>query len=274
MSDDEIKSIQDHINQFKLPVGTSQLVTELQNRLTAIKVKRQPMVTAPDQQKEMLAATSDPSTTDLQALGTQIKEYFEQLSGRMGEQLAQLAGVEEQPASLLYEKIEDPRVRRQLLADNMRMEGALRRVEFLPDFHEEQAFRRFCTFAAFQVEEMLNYYYFLRYGHDIPTLIADFKQLRVDVKGFGDDVKSIKSIDQIRTYVKIKAYNQEIYGMHYSIYNTLANIRNMEEHRCTVLLNSTEALPSHENFAMQMIRERNHTSVRDYLARMYNNITR
>lgn len=274
MSDEEIKLIQDQINQFKLPVGTSQLVTELQSRLAAIKSKRQAEVALPQlvAQAPVLEQV-DKSGAELQELANQLKLHFEELSEKIGERLSHLAGPEEHRPTFLYERIEDNRVRRHLIADNMRMEGALRKVEFLPDFHEEQAFRRFCTFAAFQVEEMLNYFYFNRYGNDMETLTKEFRQLRVEVKGFGDN-KNIKSIDKILLFVKIKAYNQEFYRNDYSIYNTLANIRNIEEHRCSVLLKSTETLPNHENFALQMIRERNHVTVRDYLRIMHDNITR
>ena len=266
MSDEEIQLIQDQISAFKLPVGTNQLVKVLQSRLVAIKAKRQPVEPPP--------APPDKLGVDLQEIATQIKLYFEELSEQMGDRLSQLSGPEGQLPSLLYEHIEDDRVRNQLIADNMRMEGALRKVEFLPDFHEEQAFRRFCTFAAFQVEEMLNYFYFNRYGDDITTLVREFKQLDVEVRTFGDDIRKTKSIDKIITFVKVKAYNKEFYGKDLSFYNTLMNIRNMEEHRCSVLLKSKQELPSIENYAIQTIRERNHVSVRDYLGIMYKNITR
>ena len=266
MSDEEIQLIQDQISAFKLPVGTNQLVKVLQSRLVAIKAKRQPVEPSP--------APPDKPGVDLQEIATQIKLYFEELSEQMGDRLIQLSGPEGQLPSLLYEHIEDDRVRNQLIADNMRMEGALRKVEFLPDFHEEQAFRRFCTFAAFQVEEMLNYFYFNRYGDDITTLIREFKHLDVEVRTFGDDIRKTKSIDKIITFVKVKAYNKEFYGKDLSFYNTLMNIRNMEEHRCSVLLKSKQELPSIENYAIQTIRERNHVSVRDYLGIMYKNITR
>jgi hypothetical protein len=273
MSDEEIELIHNQIKQFKLPVGTSQLINELQNRLTTIKLKRQ-IVEPPSVPEPTLDSPGSHPSLEIQSVAAQIKEYLEAFSEQLSRHPAHLTAPDDHHASLLYERIEDDRVRRHLIADNMRMERSLRILEFLPDFHEEQAFRRFCTFAAFQVEEMLNYFYFKRYGDDMRQLTSDFRQLRVEVKSFGDNNAVVKSIDKILTFVKIKAYNQEFYGKDFSIYNTLANIRNMEEHRCSVLLKNSSELLSHENFALQMIRERNHNTVRDYLRLMYKNITK
>lgn len=273
MSDEEIEQVQNQIKQFRLPVGTTQLVKELQSRLTAITLKRQAVQAPPTPESLVESPTLQPSL-EIQGVAAQIQEYLAAFSEQLGKHPTRLTSPDDHHASLLYERIEDDRVRRHLIADNMRMEGALRKEEFLPDFHEEQAFRRFCTFAAFQVEEMLNYFYFNRYGDDMRQLTSDFRQLRVEVKTFGDNSSTVKSIDKILTFVKIKAYNQEFYGKDFSIYNTLANIRNMEEHRCSVLLKNSGDLPSHENFAIQMIRERNHSTVRDYVGLMYKNVTK
>lgn len=274
MSDEEIERIQTQIQRFKLPVGTSQLVGELQSRLAAIKFKRQAPPPSPIP-VEPATGPDHPAVLEMQEVALQIRDFLTAYSSQLEERIPQRVDLPEQQPSVHYEKIKDPRVRRQLLADNIRMEMSLRSLDFLPDFHEEQAFRRFCTFAAYQVEEMLNYYYFNVYGSDISTLISEFKQWGVEVKGFGDDNSKISSIDKIKLFVKINAYNRMFYpgnGSKSSFYNTLANIRNMESHRCSILLKSDGDATGYDQVAVRVIRERNHVVVRGYLENMYTNI--
>jgi hypothetical protein len=131
--------------------------------------------------------------------------------------------------SLKYEGLQE-QVRIQLVTDNVRMENALLDTNTYERFGEELAFRRYCVFAFYQVEELLNLYYHTKYGDDLRALRNDWRALRPSVT-FDERCTSLTGIT---AGTKIFAYT--LSSSEGDTMNSLRNVRNMEEHRCTTVL--------------------------------------
>ncbi|MBO0360861.1 hypothetical protein J0X19_23075 [Hymenobacter sp. BT186] len=129
--------------------------------------------------------------------------------------------------SISYEGIQE-QVKKQLLIDNIRMENSLLDISTYERYGEELAFRRFCVFAFYQVEELLNLYYDTKYNNNIFTMRTDFRRLGISIN------EECTSLTAIPIGTKIYAYclsTSEGNTMH-----SLRHVRNMEEHRCTTVL--------------------------------------
>ncbi len=131
--------------------------------------------------------------------------------------------------SLTYDGLQE-QVRQQLVTDNVRMENALLDTSTYERFAEELAFRRFCVFAFYQVEELLNLFYHTKYGDDIEKLRTAWSDARPKVE---IDSK-VKSLTQISIGSKIFAYTSST--SEGDTMQSLRQVRNMEEHRCTTVL--------------------------------------
>ncbi|MDQ2769893.1 MAG: hypothetical protein M3Y54_05265 [Bacteroidota bacterium] len=228
-----LDDIQQKIESLKLSGGNTAIKEGLLKRLELL---RQAANVPP--QKEITTAPL-PTAPALQEVVPQaLLEKIESLESTIKKQTSILRFQTE--PSLRYEKVADLRVRKQLLADNMRMEHALHDVEFFPDFGEELAFRRFCVFAFFQVEEMLTYYYFNKFFHNMNNMRQTFASYNIDAKY----LEKAKKVSDLQTFILINAYNYEFFeskgdkktwGL-----DNLRNVRNLEEHRCTILIKNEE----------------------------------
>jgi hypothetical protein len=212
-------------------------------------------------------------------------------------QLRETLNLKETP-SIDYVRIKENKVRRQLVADNIRMEQAR--------FHEEQAFRRYCTFAFFQVEQLLTYYFHHKFN-SIEDLKKDFKSLEIKEDYF----EKARKINDIKSFILVSAYinifftskgNPKSWGL-----DNLRDVRNLEEHRCAVALKPENwrelerqynklALPARRKLAIQnkipftlsrsdreleneyytlkFVRERNFDAVLEELKNLYNNVAK
>ena len=163
--------------------------------------------------------------------------------------------------SLNYEKITDTRVRNQLLADNTRMEYALIDTKIFIDFGEDLAFRRFCAFAFFQVEELLRFYYFKKFAHRMNEMRHEFVRYDIDITY----LKKAKKISDLTPWILIKAYNYEFFESKNNPktwgLDNLRNIRNLEEHRCTVLIQDKELLKLEQEYIQQKAERESKTDV-------------
>lgn len=305
MTEATFQELQKQIDNLRLPVNKADLIQGLQRRLNIVRPILTVQNTNLDLPQPISIKEKDPSD-DSEFFQTTILAKLKFLEGTLTE-LRQLNSIKGSP-SFNFEKVADLRVRSQLIADNIRMEHALLDLTVYTDFQEEMAFRRFCAFAFFQVEEMLNFYYHQKFADNISSLLADFKNKGVNFYG-----KVPKNLTEVSTAQKIFAYtNDKNISTTYHTRNELHSlrlVRNKEEHRCTVKLKSWEfsilekkffalglkekreaakaqAVPStytpseeekeieNEYNAINYIRSRNHISVRKELEKMYINITK
>lgn len=145
--------------------------------------------------------------------------------------LQQTIGLKVGP-SISYDSISDVRIRCQLLSDNIRMENARLDVSTYERYGQELAFRRFCVFAFFQVEELINLWLHNEYGKDIVRMKLEFRTNGVTLS----EAKNapINSLADISMGSKIYFFTLKRAG--HKILHDLRSVRNIEEHRCTVLL--------------------------------------
>jgi len=124
-----------------------------------------------------------------------------------------------------YSKISDKRVRFQLERDAIEM-GKSR----LSNYSGSISFEKFCKYAHFQSEELVNYYFVINSKGDLNSVkqdILDYTKIQKD------KIQDNSSISSIPHYMKLWALSNKI-----NIINTynftlsnLAKVRNLEIHR-------------------------------------------
>ncbi len=138
-------------------------------------------------------------------------------------------------ASLTYSFVRNQRLRDQLIIDNLRMENAALNLKE----PEADRFYVFCVNAFYQVENILNYFYYTSFP-EIDALLKeiedgtqneknDFKFRRT---GKEQNVGSIPVAHKLNAFFNI--YLPEEGSLKWSI-GTLRQVRNEGEHRCDII---------------------------------------
>lgn len=142
--------------------------------------------------------------------------------------------------SIDYSWITMERVRKQLTQDNLRMENSILSQEI----NESQRFYSFCTYAFYQIEELVNYYYFKKYT------LEEFKKLLIAKNpSFTNFQKQIindsDSLSRIESQKKLFVFENEFYYnqtnpdgslIYYdSVIDKIRRVRNEDSHRCSVI---------------------------------------
>ena len=138
-------------------------------------------------------------------------------------------------ASLTYSFVRNQRLRDQLIIDNLRMENAALNLKE----PEADRFYVFCVNAFYQVENILNYFYYTSFP-EIDTLLKeiedgtqneknDFKFRRT---GKEQNVGSIPVAHKLNAF--FNTYLPEEGSLKWSI-GTLRQVRNEGEHRCDII---------------------------------------
>jgi hypothetical protein len=135
-----------------------------------------------------------------------------------------------------YSFIENERVRNQLICDNIEMSRhRLGKRTGKVDFEE------FCRFATLQIEEMLNYFYAIKFNNDFQEIKA-FISLTVPEK-YNANAKTIGSIT---LWSKFEAFATDLklkeLGKFYQIINWLFKLRNEGSHRNSLEENKDDEL--------------------------------
>ena len=137
-------------------------------------------------------------------------------------------------ASITYSFVKNQRLRDQLIIDNLRMENAALNLKD----PEADRFYVFCVNAFYQVENILNYFYYIVFP-DLESLlkeIEDATQEENDFKfrrtGKEQDVGSIIVSHKLNAF--FNAYLPEEKALKWSI-STLRQVRNEGEHRCDII---------------------------------------
>ena len=137
--------------------------------------------------------------------------------------------------SLKYNFVKVPRLRDQLIIDNLRMENAALNLQE----KESDRFYIFCVNAFYQLENIINYYYHVMFPNvnDLLNEIEiatsrDPEEFQFKRKG------NEKTVVDITVYYKITAICNSLFTDNLQLKMTLNNlrkIRNEGEHRCQVI---------------------------------------
>jgi hypothetical protein len=124
-----------------------------------------------------------------------------------------------------YRNISDKRVKLQLERDAIEM-GKCR----LSNFSDSISFEKFCKYAHFQSEELINYYFFVSSNGDVEkvkTDITTYSEISID------QLSKSNSISSIPHYMKLWALSKKLNIL--TEYNftlgNIAKVRNLEIHR-------------------------------------------
>lgn len=138
--------------------------------------------------------------------------------------------------SLKYSFVKVPRLRDQLIIDNLRMENAALNLQE----RESDRFYIFCVNAFYQLENIINYYYHVMFPN-INSLLTEIERAtstdpeKYKFKRAGTE----KNVVDIAVYYKITAICNSLFPENISLKSTLNNlrkIRNDGEHRCQVIM--------------------------------------
>lgn len=138
-------------------------------------------------------------------------------------------------ASITYSFVNNQRLRDQLIVDNLRMENAALNLRD----PEEDRFYVFCVNAFYQVENILNYFYYTAFP-EIESLLKEIEDATQDEKndfkfrrtGKEQNVGSIHVAHKINAF--FNSYLPEEGSLKWSI-GTLRQVRNEGEHRCDII---------------------------------------
>lgn len=139
-------------------------------------------------------------------------------------------------ASITYDFIKHQRLKDQLIIDNLRMENAALDLTH----KEEERFYTFCVNAFYQVENIINYYFFITYPdlEDEIQLIEDYTSteskgnFQFKRSGKEKSISDIPIAHKINAICNILMPNDKIKW----ILGLLRQVRNEGEHRCMVIL--------------------------------------
>lgn len=146
--------------------------------------------------------------------------------------------------SITYDFITNQRLKDQLIIDNLRMENAAYNLQE----KEIDRFYTFCVNAFYQVENIVNYYFFVLYPNiqDLLTVIENYTQN----DGEGGKYQFRRSqtnpesnVGDIPVSFKINALCNILFPKDNKIKITLGNlrkVRNEGEHRCQIIYNQKD----------------------------------
>lgn len=138
-------------------------------------------------------------------------------------------------ASITYSFVQNPRLRDQLIIDNLRMENAALNLQD----PEADRFYVFCVNAFYQVENILNYFYHTVFP-EVESLLKEIEDATQDEKndfrfrrtGKEQNVGSIPIAHKLNAF--FNSYLPEEGSLKWSI-GTLRQVRNEGEHRCDII---------------------------------------
>lgn len=174
--------------------------------------------------------------------------------------------------SITYGFITNQRLKDQLIIDNLRMENAAYNLQE----KEIDRFYTFCVNAFYQVENIINYYFYLTY----PNIEDLLQAIEEATKNDGEEGKfrfkrsqSLKecNVGDIPIVFKINALCNLLFPNDLNIKITLGNlrkVRNEGEHRCQVIYNQKDE----NNKLYQFLEKATFNSIRIILIRLVSTI--
>ena len=139
--------------------------------------------------------------------------------------------------SISYDFVKEQRLRDQLIIDNLRMENAVLNLQLT----EEERFYSFCINAFYQLENIINYYFYNTFPK-IKELVSTIEQYTEQEKSEYFRYKSTgkeKNVVDIQIAHKINALCNMFFPEETTLKFKLGNlrqVRNEGEHRSTIIL--------------------------------------
>ena len=145
-----------------------------------------------------------------------------------------------------YTFVSHTEVRAQLERDYKRMEEA----PFRLGVSEEERFTDYCLNAAYQLEELVNYY--LVYKMDYDTLISELLTYTWATKSMLNGKRNVSEIQAVYKYFLFEKYFYYKPGVYYdSVITKLRNIRNQKQHRATVVQRTEQQILAEHEILME-----------------------
>ena len=174
--------------------------------------------------------------------------------------------------SIKYDFISNQRLKDQLIIDNLRMENAAYNLQE----KEIDRFYTFCVNAFYQVENIVNYYFYVMYPNieDLLSIIEeatknDGEEGRFRFKRSQSNPEN--NVGDIPVSFKINALCNLLFPKDYTIKITLGNlrkVRNEGEHRCQVIYNQRDE----NNKLYQFLEKATFNSIRIILIKLVSTI--
>lgn len=137
--------------------------------------------------------------------------------------------------SISYDFIKEQRLRDQLIIDNLRMENAALNLQD----NENERFYSFCVNAFYQIENIVNYYFYCRYPkiNDLLTCIENATENEAEKHRFHRNGKE-KTVGDIAISDKLNAICNILFPKDKVkiTYSQLKQVRNEGAHRCMVIM--------------------------------------
>jgi len=227
MSQQLISNLQQQIEQLKLPVNQKGLIQLLNQRLLKLGDKLQ----ASEEEKQVIKV--EDLLLDLQKDISAIRQIVSLKAD----------------VSIDYEKITNTPTQKQLLTDNLSMEQTALDMTG----NDVSRIYNFCSKATLQIENLLNYFYWRRYN--------SFSNFITMLKSYNTEFynnKMPRKISDVELHSKMNAFEMEFHyptGIQDSKLKIIRKIRNLDAHRCSVLLeNYDEHFAKYEELKAKCIR--------------------
>ena len=172
-------------------------------------------------------------------------------------------------ASITYSFVKNQRLRDQLIIDNLRMENAALNLQD----PEADRFYVFCVNAFYQVENIINYFYYTVFP-DVDSLLKEIEDAtqgeknvhyRFERTGKEQNVSDINVSDKLNAF--FNSYLPEEGSLKVSI-GTLRRVRNKAEHRCDIIRQKKDD----DKYLYNFLKEKTFNSVRIDLKKFVNAI--
>ncbi len=174
--------------------------------------------------------------------------------------------------SIKYDFITNQRLKDQLIIDNLRMENAAYNLQE----KEIDRFYTFCVNAFYQVENIVNYYFYIQYPNieDLLSVIEestknDGEEGRFRFKRSQSNPEN--NVGDIPVSFKINALCNLMFPKDYTMKITLGNlrkVRNEGEHRCQVIYNQKDE----NNKLYQFLEKATFNSIRIILIKLVSTV--
>lgn len=174
--------------------------------------------------------------------------------------------------SIKYDFITNQRLKDQLIIDNLRMENAAYNLQE----KEIDRFYTFCVNAFYQVENIVNYYFYIQYPNieDLLSVIEestknDGEEGRFRFKRSQSNPEN--NVGDIPVSFKINALCNLMFPKDYTMKITLGNlrkVRNEGEHRCQVIYNKKDE----NNKLYQFLEKATFNSIRIILIKLVSTV--
>jgi hypothetical protein len=140
-----------------------------------------------------------------------------------------------------FEFVKNERVKNQLIKDNLKMENSRLDIQIKND---TERFYNFCVEAFYQIEELVNYYFGMKYTfEDFILLISSKNNGKIFNQKQLSEITIAEKIfvfEGIFYYGKVDAVGQTI--RYESTINLIREVRNEDSHRCNIIEEDSEQI--------------------------------